>query len=127
MATKRKELAEAVLNLVETSKSSQEAAQAVASYLIAERRTKELNSLLRDLEQLRFKRDGALEVTATTAYPLSAEAKQKIRNLFEAKTVTINEEINKETIGGVKVRALDKVADFSVQARLRQLRRGVTN
>lgn len=128
MAAKRKELAEAVLLLLERDKDSRAAAQAVASYLIAERRTKELNSLLRDLEELRFRRGGILEVTATAARPLSAEAKDKLRNLFEeAKTVIANEEINQEILGGVKVRALDKVADFSVQARLRQLRRGVTS
>jgi ATP synthase F1 delta subunit len=99
-------------------------ARDVAGYLIAERRTKELNSLLRDIEDLEYKQDGVLEVTATSARPLSAEAKKKIATLFDAKKVRVHEEINEATLGGVRVRALDKVVDLSVQARLQRLRAG---
>ena len=125
MAIKRTELAEAILRLKKSSGvERQRLARDVAGYLIAERRTKELNSLLRDIEDLEYKQDGVLEVTATTARPLSAEAKKEIAQLFDAKKVRIHEEINEATLGGVRVRALDKVVDLSVQARLQRLRAG---
>ena len=122
---RRKELVKAAMKLLEEGKNPKQTARAIAAYLIVEKRTSELNSLLRDLEELRFARHDSLEVTATTARTLTEETKQHIGKLFDAKTIKIHEEINQEVLGGVKVRALDKVADFSVQARLQRLRRGV--
>lgn len=124
MATSRKQLADAVMSVIGKSSDRQQAARAVAGYLVGERRTKELNALLRDLEERQLAADDRLEVTAETTYPLSDAAKLKIRQLFDAKEVIIHEQINPGLVGGVRVRALDKVADFSVQARLRQLRAG---
>lgn len=119
-----KDLTKAVMNLLEKSGNSKKTARAVASYLVEERQTKDLHNLVRSLEELRFHKDGVLEVTATSATPLSPAAKQQVKSLFTAKTIKIHEEINKELRGGVQVRALDKVGDFSVQARLRKLRQG---
>lgn len=124
MRAKREDIAKAVLKILDESQDSKRAAQAIASYLIAERRTGELDSLLRDLEAHRFDEDGVLEVHATSAFPLSEEVKRQIEELFEAREVVIHEEQNKALLGGVKVRALDKVADFSVQTRLQRLRQG---
>lgn len=126
MAVKQRELAEAIISLIEGSKSQKKASEAVAGYLVAERKTKELHSVLRKLEELQLERKGQLEVTATVVSPLSESTKRQIRQLFDAKEIIVHEEIDKEIIGGVRVRALDKVADFSVQARLRQLRQGRT-
>ncbi len=95
--------------------------------MVAERRTKELPALLRMLEEQQLLAKDRLEVTATSAKPLSASTKEAIERLFDAKDVVIHEEINTDVVGGVRVRALDKVADFSVQARLRQLRQGRTS
>jgi ATP synthase F1 delta subunit len=125
MAIKRTELAHAILHLKKSSGVERKRlARDIAGYLIAERRTKELNSLLRDIEDLEYKKDGILEVTAMTARPLSVTTKAQIAKLFDAKQVKIHEEINEETLGGVRVRALDKVVDLSVQARLQRLRKG---
>lgn len=128
MATKITELAEAILKLIEDNPSPKQAAQAVASYLVAERRTRELSSLLRQLEELRYKKDGTLEVTATTAHPLSEASKDLIKKIFAPKQnsdkIMIHETIDNNALGGVRARALDKVADFSVQARLQRLRNG---
>jgi F0F1-type ATP synthase delta subunit len=119
-----RDLAEAVINLLEKQSNPKKAAKAVASYLVTERRTNELNSLLRRLEELNYEREGQLEVTATAARPLTDSVKREIRQLFDAKRVIVHEEIDENVLGGVKVRALDKAADFSVQARLLRLRRG---
>lgn len=125
MTITRTEIASAILQLKQSSGVERSRlARDIAGYLIAERRTKELNSLLRDIEDLEYKKDGTLEVTATTARPLSVTTKAQIAKLFDAKQVNIHEEINPQMLGGVRVRALDKVVDLSVQARLQRLRKG---
>ena len=124
MNKRREELVGAIMQVLEKSKDSRTVARSIASYLIDERQTKELDSLLRNLEQVRFDNDGVLEVEAVAARPLSAEAKEQIKQLFDAKSIQIHEKQDKSLLGGVRVRALDKVADLSVQARLRRLRAG---
>jgi F-type H+-transporting ATPase subunit delta len=124
MAVKRKELSEAILALAAKKSDQKKLARSIATYLVDNRRTKELDMLLRDLEELHFRQDGVLEVSATTARPLSDAAKKEIAKLFDAKNVQIYEQIEPELLGGVRVRALDQSADYSVQARLRRLRRG---
>lgn len=126
MALRMQQLAEAVIKIVDESKTSKQAARAVAGFLVAERQTKNLHNLLRKLEEIQHAKHDRLEITATSASPLSEVSKRDIRRLFDAKDMIVHEEIDKELLGGVHVRALDKVADFSVQARIRRLRQGRT-
>ncbi len=124
MAANRKQLIQAVAELLDRSSNQKRTAQAIAAYLIAERRTVELGTLMRGLEEFRYHADGALEITAYAARSLSPEAKRQIESLFDAKTKLVHEELDEDALGGVRLRALDKVADFSVQARLQKLKRG---
>ncbi len=124
MSSSRKELTTALLKLVEEAKDSQTLAKSVAAFLIAERRTKELDSLLRSIEQARFDKYGSLEVHATSATPLTKEAKNQIKQLFRADKIQIHEDQDPGLLGGVRLRALDKVADLSVSSKLNRLRQG---
>lgn len=124
MKARRDDIATAILNILETTNDSKRAAMGIASYLVAEKRTGELDSLLRDLETKRFQRGGILEVYAKSVFPLTDDIKNQIAKLFDAENVVIHEAYDKKLLGGVKVRALDRVADFSVQARLQRLRAG---
>lgn len=125
MKTSRKELARSIAKLAENQSDTRRLAQAAAAYLIEHRQTRELDSIMRDVEQLRFDEHGILEVSATSATPLTAENKQAIKNLFEAEQLIIHEQQDKKLLGGVRVRALEKSVDFSVQARLQRLRSGL--
>jgi F-type H+-transporting ATPase subunit delta len=118
------QLPEAIMKIIDAGGSQQKIAKSVAAYLVTQRQTSELSSVMRKVEQLRFRRDGALEVVVTATHPLSSALKNRISSIFDAKDVRIIEVIDKDLIGGVKVRALDKTADFSVQARLQRLRSG---
>lgn len=122
MKARREDMAKAILKLLKESRSPKAVSRSIATYLIAEKRAGELNSLLRDLESFRFHQDGVMEIHAESAYPLTDDIKDQISQLFAAEKVVIHEEYEKKLLGGVKVRALDRVADFSVQARLRRLR-----
>ena len=123
--TQRRELAEALFALVGSSADGKKLAKALAAYLVVERRTKDVNSLLRNLEQLRLTRDGVLEVSAASARPLSAETIKAIKALFDEKHIIVHEQQDPSLIGGVRVRAHDRQLDLSVRTRLQRLKKGI--
>ena len=125
MNASRKQLITALLKLVDESSDRVALANSIAAYLINERRSKELGGLLRTLERTRYENDGILEVHAASATPLSQEAKVLIKQLFKADKVQIHEEHDADLIGGVRLRALDKVADLSISTKLQKLSRGI--
>jgi F0F1-type ATP synthase delta subunit len=121
----KRQIVEVIASLLKQNKASKEKANSIAAFLIASRATDQLDSIMREVERRRQDQDGVVEVTATTAMPLSVSNQRAIKTLFDAKQIILHQEIDKQIIGGVRVRALLKSADFSVQARLRQLRRSV--
>ncbi len=123
MRSKRKQLAEILYDQTKSADPKQ-LADSVAAYLIEERRAKEVNALLRDLEALRLGRDGTLEIDVTSARPLHESTRAAIEALFEAKQVIIHEQHDPSILGGVKVRAHDKQLDYSVRTRLQRLKTG---
>lgn len=123
MPVSRKDLTDAVLHLIQSRPNHRSNAKAIASYLIDQRRTKELDALLRNVEQARYDRSGILEVYATAARPLTEAAKGQIRKLFDAREVLVHEIIDESVKGGVRLKALDKTADLSIATKLQQLRR----
>lgn len=98
----------------------------VAAYLLSERRAGELDSLLRDV-QADWARAGYLEVTAASAYPLTAglqaEIRQKAKRLYPAaKRVIITEVRDPAIIGGVRLGLPDRQLDLSVEAKLNKFK-----
>ncbi|HSX52803.1 MAG TPA: F0F1 ATP synthase subunit delta [Patescibacteria group bacterium] len=118
-------IAEATLQLLASGKSQQEVARELAGYLIDERRTRELEALTRNIEVLRYKRDGVLEAEASSAHTLTDEIKQQITQQLDAKRVILDETYDQDIVGGVRVRALDKQLDLSVESKLNQLKHNV--
>lgn len=118
-------IAEATLLLLASGTSSQVVAQELAGYLIVERRTRELETLTRDLEVLRYKHDGILEAETSSAHTLTDEIKQQITQQLDAKRVLLDEVHDPDIVGGVRVRALDKQLDLSVESKLNQLKHNV--
>lgn len=121
MKLSRGELAEVLYGLVKDTADHRQVAQDIAQYLVAERRTNELDTLLREVERLRFEREGIVEALATTARPLSETVKQLIREAFGAKTRVVERE-DKNLVGGVYVQTLDKRLDLSVRGQLSKLK-----
>ena len=117
-----KELAVAMLDLLKRGKSPQTVANEVAEFLVAERRSRELNALSRELELIRYKQDDILEAQAHSAHDLSNDTLRQIQKKLDAKQVIIDEVKDDSVVGGVKVRALDKQLDLSIEAKLNQLR-----
>jgi ATP synthase F1 delta subunit len=116
------EIAEAVCALIDRGKNSQEISKEIAEYLSAEHRTSDLDRIMREVERLRLERDGILEVVATSAYDMSEATKQEISRSFKAQNVKIIARKDKDLVGGVRVRTLDKQLDLSVRGRLTALK-----
>lgn len=121
----RKELVAAIGTLLETSKDSKQLAKAIAAYLQDTRQTKDVGSILRDIEAMRLNKDGILEVHVTSARPVSDTTLKSIKALFDAKIIIIHEEHDPSLLGGVKVRAHDQRLDYSVRTRLQRLKAGI--
>ena len=125
MKITRKEIAAAIVKLLD-SQNSQKVANEVAAYLSLERRTRELEPLMRDVTALRAQR-GILEATATSAFELSAAVKNSLKDLVKKQEDKLNAQVilhevrDPSVIGGVKLLSTDTLLDLTVHSRLKHL------
>ncbi len=117
----RKQLAETVVRLLDKA-DSKRVAKEIAEYLLHERRTGELNSLMRDVAQIRYEEHGILEATASSAHPIDTRIKHDIKQYLKADKLVLNEVHEPELTGGIQLAALDLQLDASVHGRLRSLK-----
>lgn len=101
---------------------SKKYAVSIASFLLAERRTGELDSLLRDV-QTDWAKAGHIEVMASSAHPLTAAVKDDISKWVQqyypnTQKITITELHDPDIIGGVRISLPDQQLDLSVEAKL---------
>lgn len=115
------DIAVAILELTRTI-SEKKLAHAVAAYVVSERRTSELDAIMREVKRLREKQTGVVEVDVTTAVPATAAVKKSITKLLGNKAVVINEIVDKDVIGGVRVETNDLSLDLTVRNRLNRLK-----
>lgn len=99
--------------------------QALAAYLIAERRTKDLTALMRDVIDIRTQQ-GLREVDITTAYPLTEIARTSVKQLVserypDTKTVVFNERQSMAVLGGIRLSSSNLQLDATLKSRLRHL------
>ena len=108
---------------------AQRSASNFAKLLVRKRRAN-LASQIADAfrEQLNEVR-GIAEATVTTAVPLSDEARAAVeaavRSYTDAETVSLNETVDIQIIGGAVVQIGDRIIDGSVRTRLATMRRSL--
>lgn len=112
---------------VDTKKLSRE----IAAFLLETGRTGELSSLSRDIMQKRTEK-GVVEVTAVSAYPLSSQLKQEIKDKIrafypDAKKTVINEVTDPNMIGGVRLELANRQLDLTVRSRLNRFKQLTTS
>ena len=100
--------------------STKKLAEEIAAYLLAEGRTDELDSILRDVMQYRADH-GVVEVTAISAHELDAKVRSEIKSVArelypDAQQVIISEEHDSSVVGGVKIELANQQLDLSVRA-----------
>jgi F-type H+-transporting ATPase subunit delta len=92
--------------------------------LIHNKRLNLLTSIVKLFEAYKAEDEGYIDVEVISAYSLSKEAKHDLTTTLEktlGKKIHMNVTVDKSLIGGVLVRADDKVIDGSIRGRLQQL------
>lgn len=102
----------------------------LAAYLLTERRTGELDSLLRDIQH-DWAEAGHVEVVAASAFPLTATVRadiiKRVKAIYpNAEQVIINETHDLEVIGGVRLSLPDQQLDLSVRSKLNKFKQLAT-
>jgi F0F1-type ATP synthase delta subunit len=97
-------------------------AKELAAYLIAERRTGELESLMRDIMQYRADH-GIVEVKATIAHPFNdhirGDIKADIKGLYPAaRQIIIDEQLDPAILGSIRLELANQSFDASLRAKL---------
>ncbi len=123
----RRQLANAVTELIDenSADTSKNLSRSLAAYLVQEGRTKELESLLRDVARLRFENNGVLEIDVTAAHALSGDIRAEIKRLLPAKQHIMHETLEPGVIGVVLLETADQQLDLTITRRLSQLKQGV--
>ncbi len=102
-------------------------AMEVAAYLIAEQQVAEFDSLIRDIMQYRAD-NGVVEVTAVSAHQLDDQNTTDISELLkasypDASTIRINQAIDPEVLGGVRINFPNEALDMTTQSKLNKFKR----
>ena len=123
----RLELAEIIGERTIQVESFKELKNAIAAYLLEENDVDELDSLMRDVLAYRANH-GYVEATLVSAYPLTDATKVEISDVLKAefpkaRKITMNETINPEVIGGVRIELAGEVLDLTIQAKLNTFKR----
>lgn len=93
----------------------------VAAYLVAHRRTRETELLVREIEDVLAEK-GVVVADVTTAYPLSDTMRTEVKKLAGGKTVHLREAIDESLIGGVLVDIPGQRFDGTIRRKLTALR-----
>ena len=93
----------------------------LAALLIEERREREADLLVRDIESI-LADSGQMIVQVDTARPLDATTKQEIESMFDRHEVHIKETVRPELIGGVKITTPTQSLDRTIAKKLEMLR-----
>lgn len=106
-------------------------AHRVAGYLISSGQTHELNSVMRDAQELRALRDGLVELTVRSAHDLDRRQLDSIaelaKSLYKGSQNVVAHQVNDEkVIGGASIQLPHANLDLTVRARLNKLRESVS-
>jgi F-type H+-transporting ATPase subunit delta len=113
----RRKLAAYVADRLGDAKTARAALKEAAAYLVDTRRTRELELLVRDIEDALAVR-GTVIADVTSAHPLSSTLKSEITKLVGAKTLSLRESIDPDVLGGIRVDIPGKRYDATVRRKL---------
>lgn len=127
MKTPRHILAKAIASRTIDLRDEKLLAREIAAYLLLERRTSELESILRDIMQYRSDH-GVLEAEIVTAHNPGAHVAVEVKRLLKsaypsAKTIHLANRQDPALIGGLRVDMANQQLDLSIQAKLATFKR----
>lgn len=119
-------IARALLAEFKDGKDINTVVKSLAAYLITERRQADTQAIVRELEKLLLEERGKLYVHATVANSLSDQQISQIMDIFAsnstAKDIIIQQTIDKDVIGGVRLQTADQQLDLTVRRQLQLLK-----
>lgn len=127
----RAKLASYIADQIAKGTSEDELSRNIAAYLVESGKTADLNSLMREVQQLRAEKQGIVELTARSAYPLDKEEKELIESVASkqypnAREVIIHEEHDERIIGGASLSLAEANLDVTIRSKLNRLREAVS-
>ena len=97
----------------------------LAAYLVVQRKTKQIDSFIADIE-IELAARGVVVADVTTARPLSEELRQSVETLIATQTggrhVALREHVDRDIIGGMIIRSAGTEYDRSIKSAVRALR-----
>jgi F0F1-type ATP synthase delta subunit len=120
-----------VINQKLDKADAKKAAEDIAGYLLAEKRVGELDSLMRDLQQIRSDQ-GTVEVNALSAHELDQNSINEIKTLIKTKfpgtnQIIINKIIDKDVVGGVRLVMANQQLDLTIRYKLSKFKQLTTS
>ncbi len=130
MKVRRTRIAQVIADRTLKKGVSKRFSREIAAYLLAEHRTEQLDSIVRDV-QADWADAGVVEVIARSAHPLTsavrADVTKQAKHLYPAaKRIIVTEAIDPAVIGGVRLSFADRQLDLSVQAKLNKFKQLTT-
>lgn len=121
MKTPRSAMVKVIAKKAKTENPKQ-LAKDIAQFLLTEKRVGDLDSLMRDIQQLRAD-EGIIEVTALSAHHLSSKSIDEIKTVIKshypaAKTIQVNKVIDSGVVGGVRLILANEQLDLSIRYKL---------
>jgi F-type H+-transporting ATPase subunit delta len=116
--------------LLELTEGGDELVRNFLRILVDKNREAELAGVNRAFVELVEQAEGVLHVEVVTAVPLTESLQQALRTKIESslhKTVEMSLVLDKEILGGLRLRIGDRVADATVRHRLERLRELLTS
>lgn len=109
---------------------SDDVASHVAAYLIEAGKTADVESIMRDVQEIRAAEHGVVELTASSAYPLDADEKAQIETVAKgqypkAHRVIMHEVHDPQVVGGASLSLAQANLDATVRTKLNKLREAI--
>ncbi|MEI9913960.1 MAG: F0F1 ATP synthase subunit delta [Candidatus Saccharibacteria bacterium] len=126
MKVSRRKIAVVIADRLKHGENLSKLSKEVASYLLYSGRSSELNSIMRDVIAIRAD-EGNVEATVISAHELNGGIKKEVRDLVKAvkpgaKRITLDEKLDPDLIGGLKLSVVDHGVDLSIRAKLNKLK-----
>lgn len=117
----RRKIAEFVAARLLAGGTVKDVLREVAAHLIDNRRTREIDLLVREIEDVLAER-GVVVANVTTAHPLTDTLRGEINTIIGAKSLQLRESVDESVLGGVRIDMPGKQFDGTIQRKLTALR-----
>lgn len=127
MKTPRSQITPVLAGLtLKSSTNAKRLSREIAAYLLDENRVGELDSLMRDLVAYRAS-EGIVEINTVSAHELTSttrkDIEQTVRRQFpKAKRIIVNERVDAELLGGVRLELVDRQLDLTLRNKLNRFK-----